>query len=211
MWKVFGATILFAVVHSALASRRAKAFASRQLSERSRNALYRPFYLLQSAITVALLIAYLRSLPSRTLYQLQGPAVWPLRLGQFSALLWATGAAYHVGLTEILGLRGLLQWTRGDGFIPPEPEAQGPALGVQGAMRVRGPFRLSRHPLNLAPLPVLWLNPRMTTNLLAFNLLATVYLVLGSRHEEHRLRQAYGNPYTPVPRQRRAILSACNG
>ena len=58
-----------------------------------------------------------------------------------------------------------------------------------------GPFRYTRHPLNLAPLPVLWLNPVMTANLAVFNLAATVYFVAGSWHEEQRLRAAYGDAY----------------
>lgn len=36
---------------------------------------------------------------------------------------------------------------------------------------------------------------RMTTKLLAFNTAATAYLVIGSWHEEVRLRQAYGQRY----------------
>lgn len=35
----------------------------------------------------------------------------------------------------------------------------------------------------------------MTTSLLAFNTAATVYLVVGSLHEEARLREAYGDEY----------------
>lgn len=58
-----------------------------------------------------------------------------------------------------------------------------------------GPFRYSRHPLNVAPLPVFWLQPLMTTRLLGFNVVATMYLVLGSLHEERRLGRAYGARY----------------
>jgi protein-S-isoprenylcysteine O-methyltransferase Ste14 len=35
----------------------------------------------------------------------------------------------------------------------------------------------------------------MTTRLLAFNVAATLYLVVGSRHEEARLRHAFGSDY----------------
>jgi signal transduction histidine kinase len=52
-----------------------------------------------------------------------------------------------------------------------------------------------RHPLNFAPLPILWLWPRMTTSLLAFNTAATIYLVVGSIYEEARLREAFGEEY----------------
>jgi protein-S-isoprenylcysteine O-methyltransferase Ste14 len=35
----------------------------------------------------------------------------------------------------------------------------------------------------------------MTTSLFAFNAAATVYLIIGSKHEESRLREAYGESY----------------
>jgi protein-S-isoprenylcysteine O-methyltransferase Ste14 len=62
-------------------------------------------------------------------------------------------------------------------------------------MDVRGPFLRSRHPLNVAPIPILWLQPRMTRNRLVATVLATAYFIGGSRHEEHRLRLAYGEAY----------------
>ena len=79
--------------------------------------------------------------------------------------------------------------------MPPEPEAQGPALDAEGRSHAAGPFAWSRHPLNFAPLPIFWLWPRMTTNLLAFNTAVTIYLVVGSLHEEARLREAFGDDY----------------
>jgi protein-S-isoprenylcysteine O-methyltransferase Ste14 len=43
--------------------------------------------------------------------------------------------------------------------------------------------------------PVLWLMPRMTVNLAAFNFDATVYIFAGALHEEKRLRAAYEQAY----------------
>lgn len=105
-----------------------------------------------------------------------------------------TAAAAQVGLRRITGLESFLAWL-GDGRVPPEPEAQGPALDDEGRCNSAGPFAWSRHPLNFAPLPILWLWPRMTTSLLAFNATATIYLVVGSLHEEARLREAFGLDY----------------
>src|SRR4051812_34676039 len=65
------------------------------------------------------------------------------------------------------------------------PTARDPACGEA----------CSRLPLNFAPLPVFWLWPRMTTSLLAFNLASTMYLAVGSLHEEARLREAFGQAY----------------
>jgi protein-S-isoprenylcysteine O-methyltransferase Ste14 len=96
----------------------------------------------------------------------------------------------------MLGLPGLRAWASGDRNVPIEPEAQGPALDASAnRMKVTGPFRVSRHPLNFAPIPLFWLNPRMTSNFAAFTAVATLYFAVGSLHEEHRLRRAYGRPY----------------
>jgi protein-S-isoprenylcysteine O-methyltransferase Ste14 len=129
------------------------------------------------------------------LYHVRRPAAWVLHLGQALAFLYAVIAANVVGLTGILGLRPVVMWLKRERHVPSEPEAQGPALAPDGRLAVSGPFRYSRHPLNLAPVPIFWLWPRMTFKLLVFNLASTVYLVLGSLHEEARLRAAYGRVY----------------
>lgn len=194
--KIAAATAAFAGVHSLLASRAAKRKAAELFGERQRNGLYRVFYLGQSAVTFGALVAYLRGLPDRELYDVRGPAAWLMRGGQLAGIVFAVSAARQVGITRMLGWDSVRAWHDGAAIVLPEPEAQGPAAGPDGAVHATGPFRVSRHPLNLSPLPVLWLNPRMTTNLLAFNVLATAYFVVGSRHEEARLRAAYGEAYT---------------
>ncbi len=188
------ATVLYAAVHSFLASRKSKETVSRLLGVRQRNGLYRTFYLLQSAGMMLLLVGYVRRQPRLFIVQAYGLASLPFRIVQVAGVCWAVAAAYEVGFREILGIRPVLSLLRGDDRVAPEPEAQGPAL--QGhSMRVEGPFRLTRHPLNLAPLPILWFNPRMSTNLLAYNLVSTVYLVFGSLNEERRLEARYGQAY----------------
>lgn len=62
-------------------------------------------------------------------------------------------------------------------------------------MRATGPFLRSRHPLNAAPIPILWRQPRMTRNRFAVTLLATASFALGSRHEEARLCAEHGPDY----------------
>jgi hypothetical protein len=192
------ATAAFGLVHSTLASRRAKRAAANAFGERNRTGLYRVFYLVQSASTFGMLAAYVRRLPSRELYRVRGPLAILMHAGQAVALLHATSAR-QIGIPRNLGLESLRCWL-GDELVPPEPEVQGPALDTQGLAHEAGPFAWSRHPLNFAPLPFFWLHPRMTTSLLAFNIAATVYLVVGSLHEEARLREAYGETYSAYQR-----------
>lgn len=194
MLKVMAATTAFAVVHSALASRGAKRAAIKTFGERNRNGLYRVVYIAQSAVTFALLAAYIRGQPSREIYRVRPPLSLLMHCAQAAAVVYATAATRQVGIRRVVGLNSFVAWL-GEGPVLPEPEAQGPALDEQGLQRVAGPFGWSRHPLNLAPLPILWLWPRMTTSLLAFNAAATVYLVIGSLHEESRLREAFGDKY----------------
>lgn len=75
--------------------------------------------------------------------------------------LWL--AAGMDGFAEITGLRGLARWARGDKHIDPEAEAQGPARRQGTALDTGGPFELSRHPLNLSPLPVRTAGPMTAT------------------------------------------------
>ncbi|HYH00127.1 MAG TPA: hypothetical protein VD837_13415 [Terriglobales bacterium] len=193
--KVAAATGIYAAIHSALASRAAKNAATAVLGHSRRAAFYRPFYLAQSVVTLAVLYFYARRLPDRTLYEVHGAPAALMHAGRIAGLAYATWAAYEVGIPKILGIAPFVAWLRGASDIDPEPEAQGPSCASGDRMKVTGPFRWSRHPLNFAPLPVFWLRPKMTAQLLAFNLATTVYMVLGSLHEEHRLRLAHGEPY----------------
>lgn len=193
--KIALATAGYGLLHSALASRAAKRAAARIFGEQRQRALYRPFFIAQAAVTTAALGAYGLRLPARTLYRIHGPAAWLLRAAQAAALAHAFVAAREVGLARITGLESLAAWARGE-EVPESPAAQGPELDPStGELTDGGPFRWSRHPLNLSPVPFFWLTPHLTTRRLAFNLAGSAYLVLGSLHEESRLRAAYGGRY----------------
>lgn len=182
--KVIGATALFAAVHSLLASRRVKARFETEFPRRQE--LYRVLYNAQSLVTFGALTAYIAAQPKRTLYELHGVPAAALRIGQWSGVLFAVAAARATGVTMLAGL---------ETKPPSVPAAQGPELHHDGALRVEGPFTIVRHPLNLAPLAPFWLTPHMTTRRLAFNCIATLYLVAGSLHEEQRLLAQYGDAY----------------
>ena len=201
--RVGAATAAFALLHSALASRAAKGAAA-NLPGRPGPGGYRAFFNAQAALTTAGLVLYVRKLPDRELYSVQGPARVLLRAGQLAGLLLFVDAVRQVGVLQLTGVASLARGGCDAATAMPGPEAQGPSLDELGALNVRGAFLRSRHPLNFAPVPILWLNPRMTRNLAVFSGVATAYFWIGSWHEERRLLAAYGDTYPsylkgPVP------------
>ncbi|WP_435016635.1 methyltransferase family protein [Tundrisphaera sp. TA3] len=198
MWRGFAktaaATALWSVVHSALATPRAKRKAAEWLGPRAEAGLYRGFYNAQSCATLALLIVYIRGLPNRELYRARGPLALLLRSGQAAGLLGMAWTAAHIGPGRLTGLDGLAAMAHG-GPVPPPAEGHGPTPEFGGALPATGPFRHTRHPMNVAMPLVMWLNPRMTTNYLAFNLVGHAYLLLGSAIEEARMRATFGDRY----------------
>jgi hypothetical protein len=91
--KMVCATVAFALLHSALASRAAKQAMAGIAGERRAHAGYRLFYVGQSFLTFFGLLAYGSRLPKRTLYRVGGPAGLMLRFGQASGFTHLLAAA----------------------------------------------------------------------------------------------------------------------
>ena len=99
-----------------------------------------------------------------------------------------------MGVLRFAGLTPLLDLLAGRD-VRPAPEAQGPPLGSDDRVVNVGAFRFSRHPGNLGALGFFLFMPRMTANRAVLVALVTLYVVLGSLHEEYRLQAAYGDAY----------------
>jgi protein-S-isoprenylcysteine O-methyltransferase Ste14 len=198
MWagalKVAVATVLFGLVHSALASSWAKDRAVELVGRATADAWYRPFFNLQALVLFGLLVLYIRRQPVRDLYHAKGPIAWLMRGGQAVALGMFLWAVVSVGLQHLAGYENVRAWSAG-AEVPPMPDGQEPAPAGSDAMKADGPLAYSRHPLNWLLLPLFWLQPRMTTRLLAFNVVLAVYVVVGSAAAEAHTLRAYGEAY----------------
>ncbi len=185
---------LWAIVHSLLASKQAKDLARRIAGPRYRDGLYRAAYNVQSVILSAWAARWFLLQPDRELYRAGPPLSWLLRAGQVASLGVLFSGIRVIGVVDFAGLKSL--WSLIAGRNPdPETEAQGPPIGGDGEMMAAGAFRFTRHPGNLGALGFFLLFPRMTANRAVLAALAALYVVLGSAHEEYRLRAAYGAPY----------------
>jgi hypothetical protein len=192
--RVLGVCTALAAIHSLLASKPAKDLARRILGPRYRNGLYRVVFNAKSVLFLVWATWWFLRLPDREIYRVRMPWSWLVRAGQVASLGVLLSAVRVIGVLDFAGisqLRSLLAGLDPD----PEPEAQGPPLGADGRMVTAQPFSLTRHPSNLGALGVFLLFPRMTVNRLTLLIVVALYVVLGSLHEERRLRAAYGKPF----------------
>ncbi len=189
-----------AAIHSLLASQPAKDFTRRIAGHRYRNGLYRFAFNVKSVLLLAWATYWFLRLPDREIYQVRAPWSWIFRVGQATSLSVVLSAVRVIGVLDFAGISQLRRFLAG--LDPdPEPEAQGPPVGVDGRMVMTHPFRFSRHPSNLGALGVFLLFPRITVNRITLMALVAFYAVLGSLHEERRLRVAYGEPFEQYRRE----------
>jgi protein-S-isoprenylcysteine O-methyltransferase Ste14 len=185
---------LWALLHSLLASKQAKDLARRISGSRYRDGLYRFAFNAQSVVSLVWAALRFSRLPDRDLYHVRPPWSWLFRASQAASLGVLLSGVRVMGILRFAGLTPLLDLLTGRD-VRPAPEAQGPPLGSDEEVAKAGAFRFSRHPGNLGALGFFLFLPRMTANRTVLLALVGLYVVLGSLHEEHRLRAAYGAAY----------------
>ncbi len=170
--------LFFALTHSLLADSRAKKPVKRALGLPA-DRWYRLAYTILAFVSVLPFFYILGFMPDIILYVIPAPWRWLMLLGQAlaaAALLYAlaqTGLLYFSGVSQIISAR------------TEEP----------GKLVTSGFYCHIRNPLFFFGAVFLWLFPIMTVNLLAFNILSTLYFYLGALHEERSLREEFGQEY----------------
>jgi protein-S-isoprenylcysteine O-methyltransferase Ste14 len=168
----------YAIIHSLLASLRAKQEANTRFGTRSEQG-YRLVYNLFSSITLIPVLVIPAIFPGETLYRLRG--------------LWIVGSTSLQVLGALVILVGMIQtdiWH----FLGIR-QLFGNQSGEHVQMVTHGLYRYMRHPLYTGGLLFIWFIPWMTTSLLAYNIAATLYLYVGSIFEERRLIIEFGETY----------------
>jgi protein-S-isoprenylcysteine O-methyltransferase Ste14 len=185
---------LWALVHSVLASKQVKDLIRRVAGSRYRDGLYRFIFNAQSVVSLLWAARRFSRLPDKDLYHARPPWSWLFRASQVASLGVLLSGVRVMGILRFAGLTPLRDLLTGSD-VRPAPEAQGPPVGSDDEVVRTGAFRFSRHPGNLGALGFFLFLPRMTANRAVLVALVALYVVLGSMHEEYRLRAAYTAAY----------------
>jgi protein-S-isoprenylcysteine O-methyltransferase Ste14 len=180
----FLAFTAYAIVHSLLASLRAKQKVRASLGDRAERS-YRFFYNIFSGVTLIPVLAVPMLLPGENIYRFTGPWLVASTLLQLLGALIILVGMLQTDIWHFIGLRQLVDTRQSD----------------QSSMITHGLYRYIRHPLYTGGLLFIWFIPLMTTSLLAFNLAGTIYLYVGSIFEERRLIAEFGDDYRKYQQQ----------
>jgi protein-S-isoprenylcysteine O-methyltransferase Ste14 len=165
---------IYGGLHSFLAGQRPRLLARRLFGAAGRR-WYRLAYNLVAGFALILVLALIRALPDEPIYRIPMPIMLVTMALQGIGILSIILVLYETGIRAFVGLS--------------TEDAQQPHLVTDGL------YQVMRHPLYAGTLLLLWLFPTMSWNLLAFNLGATLYILLGIRFEERRLLREYGKKY----------------
>lgn len=193
MWQAFGATVAFGAFHSWLCLPRTKESTQKLIGPRFGRGFYRLFFNLQALVSTVALVAFVVSRPQKIVYRATGTARLIHWAVQVAALIVAVWSVKELRFRRFSGIQGAVDAARSREDIA-EPETQTPD-GGDGLELARGPYAWSRHPVEWAPLVLLWATPLLKTNWLGFNVATTAYMVFGVWQEEKRLATKSGDKW----------------
>ncbi len=168
--------VLWAIVHSLLASLKAKQLGLEWFGAQAMH-FYRLLYNVFAILTFIPIMGITALTKSPILYVVPLPWAGLMVLGEFLAV---AGLVIALMQTDVWGFIGLRQLGESSGST---------------SLNTAGLYRYVRHPLYLMGLVFIWLFPYMTGTILVFNLTLTLYILVGIFFEERKLRQEFGQQY----------------
>ena len=142
---------------------------------------YNAFYGLTSGIALLLVLVFWQRSPT-IIASADGIACWTLR-GLFCICLagffWGNKS---LGSFDVLGVRRLMR------YISNRPVKKQQIMA-------KGPYRWARHPMYLFLIVIIWSCPVLTLDRLLFNILWTLWIVIGTYLEDRDLHREFGSQY----------------
>jgi methanethiol S-methyltransferase len=171
---------LYGGIHSWLASRSVKDMLERWFGP-SISRIYRLFFNIIGFLTLLPVFWLVQALPNKNLYTIPPPWIFVTSALEFLAVLGLLVGVLQTGAMSFFGLKQIYQ-----------PEV----TGKPAHLVVNGLYRWVRHPLYTCALLFIWLSPHMSVNWLAFDLSASLYILIGIQFEERKLLADFGENYT---------------
>lgn len=172
-----GLSLFFFIQHSGMMRKSFQSKAEKLFSPEYYNAVYA---IASGVILVLMLVLWQQS--DVLIYSANGPIRWVIRVLFFTVSLgfmWGAGA---LGGFDPFGVKNIKNHLRGKS-APVNP------------FIVKGPYRLVRHPLYSCCIAMIWLCPHLTIDRLVFNIIWTVWIVVGAMLEERDLVDVFGDDY----------------
>ncbi|MGB1286252.1 MAG: methyltransferase family protein [Aggregatilineales bacterium] len=174
---------LFAVVHSITAGQIFKQRVQQQVGERIYHGFYRIVY---NIVSLLMLLPALLLMPAsqHIVWQIPETAQPVFTVIQMIGSIGVVVSLLQIDIWRFIGLRQIWVYFRGQ----PLPLAS-------ESLQTGGLYRLVRHPLYFFSLLPLWFITPMTDTMLMFTVTATLYFIIGSRVEEQRMVNVFGEEY----------------
>ena len=184
LWFDVCLSLTFFVQHSVMVRKSFRRRVEQFLPARYRSA----FYAIASGIVLLVLVLFWQE-SDHTLASPQGILRWLMRAIFLLAVVGFNWGTRALGGFDTFGLNPILQYLRGTDQPPPMP------------FTIRGPYRWVRHPLYFFCMVMFWSCPDMTTDRLIYNVLWTIWVVIGTILEERDLVSDFGETYRDYQRK----------
>jgi protein-S-isoprenylcysteine O-methyltransferase Ste14 len=177
LWLNTSLCLAFFIQHSVMIRKSFRQWLSRFIPEEYDSA----FFAIVAGVFLLVLIVFWQE-SAYTIASAQGIWFWLLR-GVF--LLSIAGFAWSwwaLGVFDPFGILPIVDHLRG---------RERPPI----SFTARGPYRWVRHPLYILMLLMIWSYPNLTADRLLFNLLCTIWMIIGTVLEERDLVATFGKEY----------------
>ncbi len=177
LWCDAGLSLLFFIQHSGMIRKPFRHWLARFIPKEYAGAIYT----IASGI-VLLLVILLWQTSTQTVITTPGLLRWSLRGVYFVSFLGFYWGVKTLRFFDPFGLTPIINRLRAK-----EPTPM--------PVTVAGPYNWVRHPLYLLTILMIWSCPDLTRDRLLFNVLWTVWIVIGSYFEENDLIAEFGDTY----------------